>query len=154
MTLEYDSSKETLLHIKRVNELLIDVVKEFLDRAKKHDLSKLETPEKELFDKYTPLLKNTVYGSDEYKKFLVELKPSLDHHYKNNTHHPEHYGSGVNEMNLFDILEMFVDWKAATERHANGNMINSIKINKERFKISDQLAQIFLNTVEFLEKKN
>jgi hypothetical protein len=148
----YDSKQDTLLHIKRVNEFLCSVAQEFLERAKKHDLSKLESPEKELFDKYTPLLKDTTYGSEEYKNFLKELKPALDHHYENNSHHPEHYAFGIDGMNLFDLLEMLVDWKAATERHANGDIIKSIEINKNRFKISDQLSQILLNTVNLLEK--
>lgn len=148
----YDSAPDTLLHIKRVNEFLCSVAQEFLERAKKHDLSKLESPEKELFDKYTPLLKNTTYGSEEYKNFLKELKPALDHHYENNTHHPEYYAFGIEGMNLFDILEMLVDWKAATERHADGDIFKSIQLNKDRFKISDQLTQILLNTVNFINK--
>jgi hypothetical protein len=36
---------------------------ELLNRAMVHDDSKLESPEKEMFDKYTPLLKETTYGS-------------------------------------------------------------------------------------------
>lgn len=46
---------------------------------------------------------------------------------------------------------MFIDWKAATERHADGDIIKSIEINKNRFKISDQLIKILLNTVVFLK---
>ena len=55
--MEYDSSKDTLLHIKRVNELLISASQELLNRGIKHDDSKLKQPEKELFDEYTPKLK-------------------------------------------------------------------------------------------------
>ena len=62
----------------------------------KADNSKLESPEKELFDEYTPKLKDCTYGSDEYKEFLKGLKVALDHHYANNSHHPEHYENGVN----------------------------------------------------------
>jgi hypothetical protein len=51
-------------------------------------------------------------------------------------------------MDLIDLLEMFCDWKAASERHANGNIYKSIKINKQRFNISDQLEQIFINTAK------
>jgi hypothetical protein len=42
---------------------------------------------------------------------------------------------------------MLFDWKAATERHADGDIRKSIEINKERFKISEQLCDIFRNTV-------
>jgi len=145
--MQYDSKADTLQHIKRVNELLLTAVSELLNRAGKHDSSKLESPEKELFDEYTPKLKNCTYGSDEYKEFLKGLKVALDHHYENNSHHPEHYENGVNGFDLFDLVEMLFDWKAATERHADGDIRKSIEINKERFKISEQLCDILRNTV-------
>jgi len=144
----YDSSKDTLEHIKHVNTFLINSSEELLDRAKVHDNSKLSGLEKELFDKYTPILKTITYGSDDYKKSLEMLKPALDNHYKENTHHPEHYENGINDMDLFDILEMLNDWKAATKRTKTGDIKKSLEINKDRFNISDQLYDILLNTIE------
>ena len=64
----YDSSESTLRHIKRINQLLGDSAMELIRRGQVHDSSKLEAPEKELFDKYTPLLKHLVYDSPEYKQ--------------------------------------------------------------------------------------
>lgn len=145
-TNNYDSKADTLLHIKRVSQLLTEASVELIRRANCHDESKLKSPEKELFDEFTPKLKNCTYGSDEYKGFLKGLKVALDNHYKNNSHHPEHYDNGVNDFDLFDLIEMFFDWKAATERHADGNIFKSIDINKERFKLSDQICNIFKNT--------
>lgn len=148
--MSYDSTVDTLKHIKRVAQLMTEGSAELIRRANVHDNSKLESPEKEMFDEATSRLKASTYGSEEYKGFLKHLKPALDHHYQNNSHHPEHYSNGVNGMDLFDILEMFFDWKAAGERHDNGNIYKSIDINKERFKMSDQLADIFRNTAEKL----
>lgn len=145
---KYDSTVDTLLHIKRVNELLISAAQVLMTRAQHHDASKLKSPEKELFDEYTPKLKGTTYGSQEYKEFLKGLKVALDHHYSKNSHHPEHYENGVNDFDLFDLIEMFMDWKAAGERHADGNIFKSIEINKERFNLSDQVCEIFKNTAE------
>jgi len=147
---EYDSTADTLLHIKRVSLLLNDAAAELLRRANVHDASKLKSPEKELFDEFTPKLKGVTYGSDQYKEFLAGLKVALDHHYSNNSHHPEHYENGVNGMDLFDLVEMFFDWKAASERHEDGNIFDSITINKGRFSISDQLAEILTNTAKKL----
>lgn len=144
--MKYDSKTDTLLHIKRVSQLLSEASIELIRRANIHDDSKLKTPEKELFDEYTPKLKDCTYGSEEYK----ELKVALDHHYKNNSHHPEHYENGVNGFNLFDLIEMFFDWKAAGERHADGNIFKSIELNKERFKLSEQTVDIFKNTATHL----
>lgn len=151
--MSYDSKPDTLLHIKRVSQLMTEGASELIRRANVHDNSKLESPEKEMFDEFTPKLKNSTYGSDQYKEFLKGLKVALDHHYKNNSHHPEHYENGVNGMNLFDLIEMFFDWKAAGERHADGNIYKSIEINKERFDMSTQLAEIFENTAEYLGYK-
>lgn len=53
---------------------------------------------------------------------------------------------GIMGMTLLDVIEMFCDWKAATERHANGNFKTSIQHNRKRFWMSDQLAAIFENT--------
>ena len=143
---DYDSKTDTLLHIKRVSQLLTEASAELIRRANVHDNSKLESPEKELFDEYTPKLATCTYGSDEYKGYLKELKVALDHHYAKNSHHPEHYENGVNGFDLFDLIEMFFDWKAATERHNDGNIYKSIEINQKRFQLSDQVRDIFTNT--------
>ena len=148
--MNYDSKADTLLHIKRVAELMTNASSELIRRANIHDNSKLESPEKELFDEFTPKLKGCTYGSDEYKEYLKELKVALDHHYQNNSHHPEHYENGVNGFDLFDLMEMFFDWKAAGERHADGNIYKSIEINKDRFKLSEQTVDIFTNTAKRL----
>lgn len=146
--MNYDSSSDTLNHIKRIGNLLHKIIFELLNRIDNHDSSKLIPPEKEIFDEYTPKLKNSTYGSEEYKTFLKEMKKALDNHYALNHHHPEHYKNGIDDMDLIDILEMFCDWKAASERHANGNIYESITINKKRFNISDQLEQILINTAK------
>lgn len=147
--MSYDSTADTLKHIKKVNEFLIDFSVELLNRAKVHDDSKLESPEKELFDEFTPILEKVEYGSPEYKKSLEDLKPALDHHYEVNSHHPQHYHNGIDDMTLHDVVEMYCDWRAAVLRTKNGDMNKSIDINTERFKMSPQLAQIFKNTLKF-----
>jgi hypothetical protein len=150
MSNSYDSTKDTLLHIRRVSQLLNDAASMFVQRANVHDASKLVSPEKELFDEYTPLLANTKYGSPEYDGFLEKLRPALLHHYQNNTHHPEHYENGISGMDLFDLVEMFFDWKAASERTAEGSIYRSLEINEKRFEIDKQIIDIFNNTAKRL----
>jgi hypothetical protein len=144
----YDSTKDTLEHIRTVNKIMSKMVMEILSRMQNHDATKLRSPEKEIFDVYTPKLKGSTYGSYEYKLFLKEMKVALDNHYALNTHHPESYTNGVNGMSLIDLIEMLCDWKAATERHADGSIEKSIMINKDRFSMSEQLVEIFQNTVK------
>lgn len=147
----YDSTEDTMKHIYRVEELLNKVSELLSVRGYEHDQSKLISPEKELFDEMTTKLKEVKYGSEEYKECLNKLKPALDHHYANNSHHPEHYPNGINGMCLIDLIEMLADWKAAGERHADGgDIMRSIEINSKRFNIDPQLKQILINTVKYL----
>lgn len=146
---KYDSRADTLAHINRVQVLIAEAMDKVAVRAADHDLSKLAEPEKSTFDACTAKLKAMAYGSDEYKLALAELKPALDHHYAHNSHHPEHYANGVDGMSLFDVLEMLLDWKAATERMKDGGDIRrSLEINRDRFKLSPQLYSILANTIE------
>lgn len=147
----YDSTKDTKSHIRAVRTLMREMQGRLDERAWGHDDSKLESPEKELFDKYTPLLKGATYGSDRYKQYLKEMGVALEHHYMRNSHHPEHYANGVEDMSLLAIAEMFCDWKAATLRHADGDIMKSIELNQERFGLSNQLRRIFENTVKEME---
>ncbi len=143
---------DTFRHIERVRNLLNVCVKDLLDRGEKHDQTKMMPPEVDLFAEYTPKLAHCTYGSEEYKGFLKDIKPALDHHYAHNSHHPEHYKNGINDMNLLDILEMLCDWKASSERHNNGNIRKSIEHNATRFGLSPQLVQILENTADILFK--
>lgn len=143
-----DCIKDTKEHISQVREFMLMFAQELIRRALAHDQSKLETPELDVFTEYTPKLKDSTYGSEEYKTFLAEMQVALKHHYANNSHHPEHYDNGIRGMDLADIVEMMCDWKAATMRHADGDITKSIEFNKTRFDYSDDLEQIFKNTVK------
>lgn len=143
----YDSYDDTMEHIGKVRVQLWRFRSHLETRALAHDDSKLHPPEKETFDAVTPKLKALTYGSDEYKAALAEMGDALKHHYAHNSHHPEFHEDGINGMSLLDVIEMIADWKAASERHADGDILKSLEINRERFHISDQLYSILLNTV-------
>lgn len=140
----YDSTIDTLIHIRRVQTLLAQFANELIYRAIEHDETKLSPPEKEVFDRETPLLKSLVFGSEDYKASLSRLGEALSHHYKENSHHPEHFADGVSGMTLMDVVEMLLDWKAASERQKE--QVLNLTYCFERFKIDKQLAQIFINT--------
>lgn len=146
----YDSRSDTTAHILRVRELLYIVQNKLEARGFAHDQSKLHDPERSIFDEMTPKLKSLTYGSDEYRASLAQMKPALDSHYANNTHHPEHYTNGVDGMSLLDVLEMLLDWKAASERHANGCIRQSIQHNTARFSLAPQLVNLLTNTANEL----
>lgn len=144
---------ETIKHIEKVRKYLKVFTDKITNRGIEHDKVKLESPEVEIFAEFTPKLAGTTYGSEEYNTYLKEMKVALDHHYANCRHHPEHFAKGINEMTLVDLIEMLADWKAASERQNNGNILKSIEMNAQRFGYDDQLKQILLNTVRMLEEQ-
>lgn len=146
---ENEFIKETQEHIKNVGIYMDRIMGGLVGRRMSHDESKMQSPEKEIFIKYTPKLKNSTYNSEEYKQFLKEMKPALDHHYKVNDHHPEWFEKGISGMDLVNLIEMICDWKAATLRHKDGDIKRSIEQNQKRFGYSDELKQILLNTLKY-----
>lgn len=153
LTLEQQATNyETLKHIQLVGKNIHTVVRELLTRAEHHDASKLESPEVEAFTEYTPKLSGTTYGSAEYNQYKTEMQVALDHHYANNRHHPEHYKSGIADMDLVDLMEMFCDWAASCKRHHDGNLRKSCEINGKRFDMSPQLVSIFEHTIHLFEE--
>ena len=172
----YDSKEDTLNHVITVRKYAGMLQNALFEQSLKHDKSKTEEPEKAIFDEFTPKLKYSTYGSDEYKSYLKEMKVALDHHYANNSHHPEHFKKyicngcfkeykempnscdvcgysqfqeepDISQMTLVDLCEMISDWKAATLRHNDGDILKSLEINQKRFRYSDELKQILANTV-------
>jgi hypothetical protein len=49
-------------------------------------------------------------------------------------------------MSLLDVIEMLADWKAATERHADGDLDRSITHNPERFGYGDEIERLLRST--------
>ncbi len=143
---------ETQKHIENVRKYIRFMIDKLDMRGVKHDASKLESPEVEVFAEYTPKLNTTPFDSEEYYQNLAKMKPALDHHYAANRHHPEHFVNGINDMTLIDILEMFCDWKASTLRHNDGNLLKSIETNAERFNMEGQLKQILINTARMIDE--
>ena len=145
---KFETMVQTYEHKQNVSKFISIILHDLIIRSIYHDDSKLENPEVDIFTEYTPKLANSTYGSDEYYQFLKEMKPALDSHYADNSHHPEHYDNGIKDMDLVDLIEMICDWKSATLRHNDGDIYKSIELNQKRFGYSDELKQIFKNTVD------
>lgn len=171
----YDSRAATLEHIGEVRHQLLQVLDDLQRRALMHDASKLVEPEVSVFDEFTPLLKDLTYGSDEYNACLAAMGEGLKHHYRVSDHHPEHFipgdpvaiysagypdsawqqgkmliqAEGIHGMNLVQMLEMLADWKAATLRHADGDLRRSIEHNAERFGFGDEIKRLLLHTAAY-----
>ncbi len=148
---ELATNAKTWEHIDLVMRLLASAQIELMRRQFTHDRSKLVAPEVSSFTEMTPKLAASTYGSEEYKQTLKHMQPAIDHHYACNRHHPEFFEAGVDGMNLFDVLEMLIDWYAACKRHKDGDINKSIEINIDRFGLSPQLTSILRNTLPWIE---
>lgn len=140
-----DSTKR---HINKVSSLCGTIAMDIIKRGQNHDKSKFYSPEWQYFREHDYELKNLEYGKQSYFDSIEKLKPAIEHHRSINSHHPEYYENGINDMDLVDLVEMICDWKAATERCLDGNIYESLLINKEKYGIDDQLYNILLNTVK------
>jgi len=134
--------RETSKHKAWVAWYILKACRALIARAVRHDLSKYSKHEAPYFEKWLPALPGLEYGSQEYKAAIESLGPALQHHYANNSHHPEHWNS-VEEMTPLELIEMLCDWKAATKRHATGNFSRSLKINEDRFNYSSVRTEAF-----------
>lgn len=122
----------TTRHKFQVMRFMMKVCIKLLKRAWVHDFSKYSKEEAPHFAAAGDT-KDIKYDSPEYNKSLDNLKLALDHHYKHNSHHPQHYKNGFKEMTPLDTVEMLCDWKASTLRYKGGNIRESLKVNRVRF---------------------
>lgn len=144
---------ETKEHIMMVQSFLLTFIELLSLRAREHDKSKLAEPEKSIFVMNTPLLDGVIYGSPEYERHRERVSVALRHHYKHNRHHPEFHENGIRDMNLVDIVEMFVDWVASAIKYGN-DIRHSINVCQQRFEFSDDLKKIFENTISLLRTES
>lgn len=145
-----DAVEDTRKHIARVNQLLLAFALALEERGKNHDASKLESPEREMFEIWRPRLDALSIDSSEYTDALAQMGQVLKHHYLLNRHHPEHFGRGLYEMTLVDVVEMVCDWMAAAER--KGETVN-MEWASRRFGIDSYspLFSIIQNTLNELK---
>lgn len=143
----YDSFPATMRHINKVQTKVSEFTFAMTQRAAIHDRSKLSGIELECLNAAGPQ-ERTEVGSDAYKRRLDALRPMIQHHMANNSHHPEFYANGIDGMDLFDLVEMWCDWMAAAEeRDPTGfNVEKSLEYVGRKHPISPQLASIFRNT--------
>jgi hypothetical protein len=139
-------------HKRRVGLYLQKVANALFGRAVVHDNSKFSPEEFEPYEEAFPGLQKYAYGTEEFKAELRKIKPAINHHYENNDHHPEYFEAGISQMDLIQLIEMVCDWIAASER-SQKNIFEGLEMNKERFKINDQLYCIIKNTVVELKGK-
>jgi hypothetical protein len=123
------------------------IIQELIKRAQDHDNSKFSEEEFPFLVKAMDDLHKVQFGTPEYAEVREKWSGLFNSHYKKNSHHPEFYPNGIEDMNLLDLVELLCDWKAASMRKENGGTIsNSIRVGTERYGLSSQLVKILENT--------
>lgn len=86
------------------------------------------------------------YGSYEYYDKLRRFSEVFNHHYKVNSHHPEHFVNPEHEMTLIDMVEMLCDWFAYKQDIPIREGIELIREQCDRFGFSDTIMSLLTNT--------
>lgn len=149
-----DEELRIVRHIEAVRNYLQACSVELLNRGRDHDASKLEEPEYSTYVAVQPELRAAKFGTDDYKAACTKLGPALEHHQATNRHHPEFHSDGIRGMTLIDILEMVCDWKASSERQGGKGILTSIGFCQERFGFSNELRDLIINTIDWLDEQN
>lgn len=133
-------------HKETVAKRLRFLAEQLLERAEHHDDSKLKSPE---LDWLIEMDKEPryAYDSKEYLDKKARWQKFFDHHYKHNSHHPEHFVSGVEGMNLTDICEYLIDISAYYAEMHPEEVFKLLNGQMNRFKLDEQLTQILKNTL-------
>lgn len=133
-------------HIASVQLKLEKIKLELENRCRNHDASKLQEPEHSMWERVDREPRYP-YGSKEYQEKMDRNWFVFDQHYKNNTHHPEHFTNGVYDMDLVDIIEMLCDWISYKKNISYNEAKDTIEKQSKRFHLDDQLCSILKNTL-------
>lgn len=125
-----------------------DLALSLMQRAANHDNSKFNKDELYnlalIDDNNNSFINPNSILSDESQK-LIEL------HWKNNSHHPEHY-EDYDEMSELDILEMVCDWHARSVEFGT-DLLDFVQTRQEnRFHFSEKQFKIIKYYCSIIEK--
>ena len=123
-------------HIMLVQAAINKITAELNRRGLVHDVTKFQEDEFLGFVKLNQADKLYGYGTPEYKAALAENN-AVELHTSRHSHHPEYYHNGVNEMNLFDLIEMVCDWRAANQVYGVTTFEESLQKSMDRFGLNE-----------------
>ena len=151
---DLNEETKTLLTILRhqtlVRRYLLELAHRLEQRALIHDLSKLQLDEFTGFVEIQRVAREHRLDSPEYKASIQSDVVNL--HLSRNSHHPEFHHGGIKDMPLLDLIEMVIDWRAASETYGRTTMAESLPMQKERFKMTDEQYRLIQLITEEIMK--
>lgn len=142
---------EVMEHKMRVHIKMSVLARELVTRGNTHDNSKLKTPEVDIYSAHIEELSSAKYGTPEYDAVLDKIKPALDHHHKENDHHPQHFENGIVDMNLVQMLEMLCDITIAAEMKGQ-DILESLPEWMKRNDVPENYYTILRNTIKHIKE--
>lgn len=167
--------KRTKMHIALVSKYCSKIAaynpefKELLERAKVHDQSKFENPEREPYIWVTWKYKLRADGKelDVPQEILDRMHEATYHHVTSNSHHPEYHAKDktnlINKENrdappdkivdatsmpLLDVAEMVADWSAVSEEKGNTPREWADKNVNVRWKFTDEQKNLIYDLID------
>lgn len=121
-------------HRENLADLLEELANELRHRARRHDRSKLTLELFEGFAEINRVARELPFGSPEYTASLKKANREggcVARHFATESHHPEYHQPG--QMGFLDIIEMVLDWQAASLTYGQNSFEDSLPIQRERF---------------------
>lgn len=129
----------------------IDRAKQLKERAIIHDNSKIENY-KEL-EALSKIIDDKSNLKNPRKPLNKYIKKSIKLHWKNNSHHPEHF-KNIWDMERIDVMEMCIDWHARSLQFGTDFMEFVISKNESRFHFPDCIFSEILHYCNILQGNN
>jgi len=121
------------------------------ERALKHDRSKFEEPERTGYI-YRTWESYCILNNIEFSRPKEIVKEAVDHHLKNNSHHPEFF-SCPNDMSDIDIIEMVCDWVAMGEEFGEKSILPfADRVLDRKYKFHNEKVKKIYSYINLLEK--
>ena len=120
------------------------------ERAKVHDNSKIVNQD-EMYA-LSRIINDKSSLKDPDKQLSQIKKDAIALHWKNNSHHPEHFKNPM-DMSRLDVMEMCCDWHARSTQYGT-DFLSYIKKNQEnRFHFPDWMFQEIWYYCQILDSK-
>lgn len=119
-------------------------------RILSHDYSKLAGAEYYGYKNVVYKLAGLEYGTPEHKKAIAELDEPFVFHYSVNSHHVEYYDNGILDFDIFDLIEMILDWCSACVCRGFDFRLSSVKKNQDKMGFDDDLFNIIVANIKLI----
>lgn len=96
-------------------------------------------------------------NKDVFEEYLRKhFKLAFEHHYANNSHHPE-FHKNLDDMSELDLIEMICDWTAMSQELKQDNGSAKVWADKcigDRFMFNEKQKKSIFRYIKFLDEQN